>query len=180
MTAGIAELGKNVGNGRQFRWVAADNIHVTLKFLGEVEENQLNRFSACCAAIEWSPFMMELGGSGYFPSLKRPRVFWQGFSAGIDEMRGLLVRVEHCAAGIGVPKEQRSYTPHLTLARIKIRKNRESADFRQLQKQADGLLPVGSSFQVVEFSLYQSQLTPAGALYRRLNSFTARITRAAD
>ncbi len=173
---GVEELRKSAGSGRQFRWLGTDNLHITLKFLGEVEEIQVNQLSGCCASIEWSGFGLKLGGSGYFPSVNRPRVFWQGFSAGIDEMRGLLARVERCAAGIGVLKDSRPYTPHLTLARIKPSKDGNAvAAFRQIQKEADDLLPVGSSFPVTTFSLYQSQLTPAGAVYTRLDTFLARI-----
>lgn len=168
------KLKKSVGHRSRFRWPAAENIHITLKFLGEVEERKLDQLSGCWAAITWPAFVLKLGGSGYFPSVKRPRVFWQGFSAGSNEMRALLSRVEPCAAGIGIAKEQRSYTPHLTLARIKPSQDGNGADgFRQLQKQADDLLPVGSSFPVTEFSLYQSQLTPAGAVYTRLAAFRA-------
>jgi len=169
---GVEKLKKSVGRGSRFRWLATQNIHITLKFLGEVEKSQLEQFSGCCAAIEWSTFVLKLGGSGYFPSVKRPHVFWQGFSAGIDEMRGLLSQVERCAVGIGVLKDFRPYTPHLTLARIKPSKDGNAvAVFRQLQKKADDLLPVGSSFPVTAFSLYQSQLTPAGAVYTRLAAF---------
>ena len=178
---GVEELRKSAGSGRQFRWLGTDNLHITLKFLGEVEEIQVNQLSGCCASIEWSGFGLKLGGSGYFPSVNRPRVFWQGFSAGIDEMRGLLARVERCAAGIGVLKDSRPYTPHLTLARIKPSKDGNAvAAFRQIQKEADDLLPVGSSFPVTTFSLYQSQLTPAGAVYTRLDTFSARIAEAVD
>ena len=174
VVTGTTELRKIVGCGRQLRWVAADNIHITLKFLGEVEKERVDQFSTCLAAISWTGFTLTLGRSGFFPLVNRPRVFWQGFSAGIEEMRELLILVESCAVGIGVPKEQRSYTPHLTLARIKTRKNREKSDaFSQLQKQVDNLLPVGSSFPVTVFSLYQSQLTPAGAIYTRLAAFQA-------
>ncbi|MCK4379485.1 MAG: RNA 2',3'-cyclic phosphodiesterase [Deltaproteobacteria bacterium] len=173
---GVEKLKKSVGRGLRFRWLAAQNIHITLKFLGEVEKSQLDQLSGCCAAIEWSGFVLKLGGSGYFPSVNRPRVFWQGFSAGIDEMRGLLAQVERCAAVIGVLKDPRPYTPHLTLARIKPSKDGNTiAAFRQVQKKADDLLPVGSFLPVTTFSLYQSQLTPAGAVYTRLDTFSARI-----
>ena len=176
VATGVEKLKKSTGSGKGFRWLPPENIHSTLKFLGDVEENLLDQLSSCCAAIKWFPFSVELGGSGYFPSLRRPRIFWQGFSAGIDGMRGLLARVELCAAGIGVPKEGRPYTPHLTLARIKPLKNRGGGDsFRQLQREADDLLPMGGSFSVAAFSLYQSQLTPAGARYQRLDTFSAQI-----
>jgi len=175
VAAGMVELKKNVGRGRQLRWVAVENVHVTLKFLGEVEERQLDQFSTCCAAVEWSSFELKLGGCGCFPSLTRPRVFWQGFAAGIDEMRSLLARIEPCAAGIGVPREQRPYTPHLTLARVKRpKKPGEGVDFRRLREAANDLLPVGASFPVEEFFLYQSQLAPKGAVYRKLKTFAAR------
>jgi len=176
VASGVEKLKKSVGRRLRFRWLAAENIHITLKFLGEVEERQLDQFSSCCAAIEWSGFLLKLGGSGYFPSVTRPRVFWQGFTAGIDGMCGLLARVDPCAAGIGVRKDFRPYTPHLTLARIKPSKDGNSAaGFRRIQEIANGLLPVGAAFPVKEFSLYQSQLSPAGALYTRLDSFSARI-----
>jgi len=174
VAGGVEKLRKTVDSGWQFRWLAADNIHITLKFLGEVEENQLAQLSACCAAIEWFGFILKLGGSGYFPSLNRPRVFWQGFSTGIDKMRELLALVEPCAAGIGVREDFRPYTPHLTLARIKPQKKRNAgAVFRQIQKKADDLLPMGAVFGVAAFSLYQSRLTPAGAIYTRVATFQA-------
>lgn len=174
---GVEKLKKSIGRGWEFRWLPPQNIHITLKFLGDVEESLLDRLSSCCSAIEWSPFSMALGGSGYFPSLRRPRVFWQGFSAGMNEMRRLLARVELCAAGIGVPKESRPYTPHLTLARIQTQKKQNAgAVFRQMQKKADDVLPLGVVCSVAAFSLYQSQLSPAGARYRRLDTFSARIT----
>ena len=176
LAGGIEKLRKVVGGNRRFRWLPADNIHITLVFLGEVDESRLRQLSACCAAVEWSRFTLKLGGSGYFPSATRPRVFWQGCTTGIDDMRQLQVQVAGCAKAIGVLEDHRPYSPHVTLARIKTsKKPGNDIDFQRLQQKADKLLPMGVDFPVTSFSFYQSQLTSTGAIYTRLAVFQAPL-----
>jgi RNA 2',3'-cyclic 3'-phosphodiesterase len=140
-------------------WVKADNLHLTLRFLGEVEPMMLGHVRAAVtdAAAAVPPFTVSLGGLGGFPQGRGPRVLWAGVSTGGDEMTALHRALEAALAARGIPREGRSFHPHVTLARVR--------DARG----ADGLasaLGAGPSFGEVRVSalhLMRSELDPRGA-----------------
>lgn len=146
-------------------WVKPGNIHVTLKFLGEVPEDKMEEvFAATGKALEGArEFTMSLKGMGGFPNLKRPRVIWIGAGSGQEELSGLARRIEQEMEEIGFPREKRKFSAHFTIGRVKSPRNIEqlaglveSADFQT------------EEIQVTEVVVMRSQLNPAGAIYTPL------------
>ncbi len=103
------------------KWVQADNLHLTLKFLGDVETNSLHEVCAAVqrAADETAPFALEIRGAGAFPNLQRPRTVWLGVGEGAEAMTELAQRIESALQGLGYPREARRFSPHLTIGRAR-------------------------------------------------------------
>jgi 2'-5' RNA ligase len=143
-------------------WVKPGNIHVTLKFLGEVPEERIEEiFGATEKALEEAGrFTMSLKGMGGFPNLKRPRVIWIGTGSGGEELSFLAKRIEEETEKIGFPKEKRSFSPHFTIGRVKSPKNIE-----QLAARVESSDFQTEEVEVAEVVVMKSQLTPAGAIY---------------
>ncbi|MGB8657513.1 MAG: RNA 2',3'-cyclic phosphodiesterase [Candidatus Zixiibacteriota bacterium] len=146
-------------------WVKPANIHVTLKFLGEVPEEKIEEvFSAIEQAVkEASRFSLSLKGTGAFPDFRRPRVIWIGTLSGEKELSHLAARVEDEMEKIGFAREQRGFSAHFTIGRVKSPKNIEK--LIELVKSAD--FSTGE-IEVNEVVVMRSQLHPAGAIYTPL------------
>jgi 2'-5' RNA ligase len=149
------------------RWTRPEGIHLTLKFLGEVAEERVKTVSDALASLgEFEKFPVEVRGFGFFPSDRRPRVFWAGV-ASPPALGQLASRVEAAMEKLGFPREQRDFNPHLTLARFKEpRPQPELAARVEEQKE----LSLGR-FEAAEFFLYESKLSPQGAAYRKVARF---------
>lgn len=104
----------------QVRWTPRDQLHLTVKFLGDVDNRELpticRTLADCCAQVE--PMRIGLKGLGTFPAGKPPRVIWAGVDAGREELRELHERIDTQFESIGLPREARKFTPHLTLGRV--------------------------------------------------------------
>ena len=103
------------------KWVPEENFHITLKFLGPVEHE---RIAAVCEAVECAvtgvrPFEMTFAGVGAFPRPSSPRVVWVGTTSGADEMKSLAGRIENAMEVLGFPKEDRPFSGHVTLGRVR-------------------------------------------------------------
>ena len=156
--------------GSAVRWVAVKNIHLTLKFLGEVSEANLPVLYEITRkeAEKQAPFEIRISGLGAFPSVNRPRVIWVGIQAPPD-----LAAVQHAidteTARVGYASEERDFSPHLTLGRIA--RNASPEETRQITGNLS-VLKVGdlgaSRIQAIHF--YRSDLTPQGSIYTRLYS----------
>jgi 2'-5' RNA ligase len=146
-------------------WVKPTNIHVTLKFLGEVPEEKINEvFLATGKALEGAKkFTMSLKGTGAFPDFRRPRVIWIGAGIGEKELTFLAERIEAEMEEIGFPKEQRKFSAHFTIGRVKSPKNIEK--LMELVKSSDFQT---DDIEVSEVVVMKSQLHPAGAIYTPL------------
>lgn len=146
-------------------WVKPKNIHVTLKFLGEVPEDKINEvFSATQKALEGiRKFTMSLKGMGVFPDVRRPRVVWIGSESGEEELSHMAKRVEEEMEEIGFPKEKRKFSAHFTIGRVKSPKNIEK--LMELVKSSD--FQTGK-IEVNEVVVMKSQLHPTGAIYTPL------------
>jgi 2'-5' RNA ligase len=146
-------------------WVKPGNIHVTLKFLGEVPEDKINDvFLATEKALEGiKKFRMSLRGMGAFPDFRRPRVIWIGAKSGEEELIYLAGRVEEEMGKIGFPKENRKFSAHFTIGRVKSTKNIEN--LMELVKSSDFST---DEIEVNEVVVMRSQLHPAGAIYTPL------------
>ena len=146
-------------------WVKPGNIHITLKFLGEVPEEKINEvFSATELALKNAKrFKMNLKGMGAFPDFRRPRVIWIGAGKGGEELSDMATKIEEETEKIGYPKEKRKFSAHFTIGRVKSPKNIEK--LIELVKSSDFET---EDMEVNEVTVMRSQLHPAGAIYTPL------------
>ena len=163
------------------RWVRPESLHITLKFIGEQPPERVEAITERLRRVEGSAFEIRAGGYGFFPTAKAPRVFWIGIHSG-PQLAELAESIDVATAELGIPREDRPYSPHLTLARAgagkrlgwaKGRKaDGPNAIFAVLEKRltAIGELDFGT-MTANEFILYQSQLSPAGSKYTKLHRF---------
>jgi RNA 2',3'-cyclic 3'-phosphodiesterase len=145
------------------RWVAAANLHLTLRFLGQVESGRLERLAALLRELPVPPFELGLGGLGSFGRGHAVRVVWIGIGAGREDLARLAAAVEDRCADLGFPSEERPYNPHLTLARAR---DRRGAHVPQLPTP-----PELAPWPVSGFRLYRSRTGPGGAVYTVLEEF---------
>lgn len=153
---------------RGARWVRVEGLHVTLKFIGEVQPEMVERIRTHLATIRLAaPVEMSFREVGFFPNERHPRVFWVGITAtpNLDE---LAAEVEQGLESLGIPQEQRPFRPHLTVARFK---SEDGLDHLHKAVRDAGLLEFGST-RTGEVHLYRSQLKPGGAEYTRLKTFS--------
>ena len=158
---------------RAVRWVAGKNIHLTLKFLGEVESGKVDAISqvmqAECRLVR--PFEFSASGAGAFPNLRRPRVVWIGVQAP-PVLADLAAAIDRGTQALGFPGEDRAFSPHLTLGRVS-----QNATPQEVQAvgQALSTARIGDlgSFTVTQVTLFRSELQPGGAVYTPL--FTAPL-----
>ncbi|HKW62114.1 MAG TPA: RNA 2',3'-cyclic phosphodiesterase [Candidatus Acidoferrum sp.] len=149
------------------RWVRAENLHVTLKFLGEVAEGKGDAVRSALGKIRSdNAVSMEFHRLGFFPNEKHPRVFWAGMEAS-SNLKTLAGDIETAIEKLGIPREKREFAPHLTLARFE--RPRLPEALRELiaenQQRAFG------SLHTNQFHLIQSKLKPTGAEYTTLATF---------
>ncbi len=151
------------------KWVRPEGIHLTLKFLGSISRDEIDRISNVLAGIvpRWSPFSMKIKGLGCFPSVRNPRVLWMGIQEGAGEVLSLQKAIEKASLEKNFPPEDRPFKPHLTLGRIRSPRRREAL-MASMETNRD--IEIGSFF-AQEVSLFQSELKPSGAVYTRLQVF---------
>jgi 2'-5' RNA ligase len=151
----------------QPRWVRPENLHVTLKFIGELPAERLTAIRTALASIRAAQAVtIDFRGLGFFPNGKRPRVFWAGMNASPNLMM-LAADIEHAVEKLGIPPEQRPFSPHLTLARFEPPRLPEKLR-APIQDNAEREF---GSLAAQEFHLIESQLKPSGAEYTTLESF---------
>lgn len=151
------------------RWVPTENIHITLKFLGNISSAQVDDIVDVMKELspKFEPFELEVGGIGIFPNLRRPRVLWAGCGGDMDSLQALQGSLENRLTKLGFAKEPRGFTPHLTIARL-----REDISPEQRRVFSDLIggwsTWLGCRFVVDAISLMKSQLLPSGAVYTRI------------
>jgi len=147
------------------RWVPAAQIHLTLAFLGEVDEIIAARLTEELSRIRAAEFVLSFSGSGCFPNLHRPRVLWLGLKPE-PRLDVLASKVHEAVLACGIPQEERPFSPHITLARLKLPPSLELYAFLDQQK-----MPNLPSFEVGEFILFQSRLNQQGAQHTAIRNF---------
>lgn len=157
-------LREELPRAKGVRWCTVEQLHVTLKFLGDVEDRVVPEVCRVLDEVsgELTPFSLRLGGIGCFPQARNPRVLWCGVE---DEGRCCADWVERAdprLEALGFPAETRSFTPHITLGRSKSREG--SAVMREILETLAG--PPAESMEVEEITLFESLLLPRGAVYR--------------
>lgn len=152
------------------RWTPAENMHLTLKFLGDVRQPNVEFLIQMLRtqADHVSPFAIQLTGLGCFPSPKRPRVIYIGIQA--PAALGALQReIESASRRFGYESDERPFSPHLTLGRV--RQNISSIDQQTIRRAVEGTqVDVLGSARVDSVHLYRSELKPSGSVYTRLYS----------
>ena len=156
--------GRLKGSGDRIRWVNSSHIHLTLKFLGEVKEENLEKVirTARNVAAQFSVVKVKIGKIGAFPNFSSPRVIWVGIEEDKDKLEALATGLEEKLAQEGFVKSSRKWTPHLTLARVKVLEEREKLKDLLLQycKEAEGI-----EVKVKSLSVIKSMLSPQGSIY---------------
>ena len=151
------------------KWVKVANIHITLRFLGEVPEEKIELLRQVLpkGGRGIVPFTISVRGMGIFPELSRPRVIWVGMESVGKKMEQLYSQIETVVRDLGFPPETRAFSPHLTVGRVK--QLRDRAEWvRAIGKREDILL---GETEVDCFYLFQSILKPQGPEYRKLERF---------
>jgi len=149
------------------KWVRAENLHVTLKFIGEVASEKLGEICQALAVVRSDSLVkLDFRGLGFFPHEKHPRVFWAGIEA-TPNLKKLAADIDVVTEKLGMPREQRPFSPHLTLARFESGKMPE-----KLQVAVRGnITREFGSLETKQFHLIESKLKPSGAEYTTLQSF---------
>jgi len=148
------------------RWVPVGNIHLTLKFFGNVPDADIAPLAQAArqAAAQQPPLQLQVTQAGAFPSVKSPRVVWLGLAGDVIPLTQLFHRLEKAFAALGHLPEGRAFSPHLTLGRVKSPANRH-----RLAQLLEKLPPLDwPPFMVQELILYRSVLSPQGSTYTPL------------
>jgi 2'-5' RNA ligase len=156
--------------GATVKPVAVQNLHVTLRFLGDVSRSRVEEVGKLLDAIEFAPFEVELKGVGVFPNLRRVNVVWVGITRGDVELLHVFTQLDAKLEGAGFPSDRRGFAPHITVARVSSGRQREA------------LVDVVSAWRDREFGVFgvdgiqlkRSVLTPRGPVYSTLHEASAR------
>jgi len=151
----------------QTRWVRPENLHVTLKFIGEVPQENLAGIQSALAGVRSDqPVTLDFRGVGFFPDEEHPRVFWAGIEAS-PNLKILAAGIEQATEKLGTSRERRPFSPHLTLARF---------EPPRLPEKLRAAIPEHAardfgSLRTNQFHLIESKLKPSGAEYTTVESF---------
>lgn len=163
----LGEFSESIKNPQdRVTWVSSNNIHVTLKFLGDVPIGDIDSIRDIISAVakNYSSFEAAIKGTGVFPDPRSPRVVWIGIDTGKEKIKNIYMDLEERLASIGIPKEERSFTPHLTLGRVKYIKDVKRFT-EGISKHKEDLF---GNFTADSISLIKSTLTPKGSVYETL------------
>jgi len=162
------------------RWVKPESLHVTLKFIGEKPDEVVKQIEANLRTVSGGSFELSFRGAGFFPNPRSARVFWIGIQAD-EALAKRAGDIEHTLVPLGIPKESRAFSPHLTLARAgsgdpgRSKADRANRRFAKLQqKLAEIPAPEFGRMTAREFFLYRSQLSSQGSRYTKIARFDLR------
>ena len=156
--------------GGDLKPVERENIHLTLKFLGNVSATKLDEIRSTLAQVTFPPFSVEIKGAGAFPSLNRMNVIWVGVGEGWSQVELIFEQTEKLLHQLGFSRETRPFSPHITVARVKSGRKRDeiAAFLAHLTDESFG------TFRVESVRLKQSVLSPSGPKYSTLHEVPAR------
>ena len=160
------------------RWVRAESLHVTLKFVGEKAAGGVEEIKEMLASVQSAPVTVNFRGTGFFPTAKSARVFWVGAESG-PELAQLAAKVDEVTSQLGIPREGHAFSPHLTLARggksgspRRQKDDRPNPAFARLQEKLAGMpTQEFGTMTAREYYLYESKLSPGGALYTKIQRY---------
>jgi 2'-5' RNA ligase len=163
----LAKVQENIqAMGLRAKWVRPDNIHLTLKFLGNINPADIEKIGRAMvgAVSEFETFNLVAAGIGVFPGVNRPRVIWVGLKGQVQLLFAMQRRLEDNLAVLGYKKEKRPFKGHLTLGRFRQNVNRET--IRRVLQEFGNL--ASEEFTVRRVIFYKSDLKPTGAVYSEL------------
>ena len=169
------ELDKLIGELRPFapdiRWVKAANLHITLRFLGDIPQSSVSGLVSEIAknSSDFKSFHLSLAGIGGFPNLHKPRVIWLGGGDGQDSLHVLALRVEKACIACGFGNADKPFSSHLTIGRVKYPKGNE-----RLVSYIQHLNYTSPTFPVKEVIVFKSDLMPSGPKYTRLETVSLK------
>lgn len=150
------------------KWVNPSSVHLTLKFLGNIEINQIDYMEKTLkdGLKDFPPFQFYVKGTGGFPHLKNPKVVWVGITKGDNELKAMNKIIEDRLYEIGFPREEKKFSPHLTIGRIRSFRNIKTLIqiLEDLKEEEVGYV------DVAEVILFKSELTPSGSIYTKLRN----------
>ncbi|MFC1703703.1 RNA 2',3'-cyclic phosphodiesterase [Candidatus Omnitrophota bacterium] len=154
--------------GADAKWVKQNNIHLTLKFLGNLDSAAIAKVTAVLeqTTVHYTPFSVEISEVGAFPTKESPRVIWVGVKEGKEKISAMVEELENSLQNIDIPKEEREFHPHITIGRLKSSFNRVHLVTKLKE------ITVGESmrFNVQALTLFKSTLTPKGPIYEVLKA----------
>ncbi len=167
--AALAEAQQNLRSAAQdARWTRPEGIHLTLKFLGEISDAQTKQVVEALTQIgPFEPFTIEVKGFGFFPQAQRPRVFWVA-SWPRRHWRTRRAHRKPAMENIGFAREDRAFSPHLTLARFQVPRPQPALEAAIVAREGRNSL---GKFEASEFFLFESKLSPQGSQYRKVMRF---------
>ncbi|MEM2937414.1 MAG: RNA 2',3'-cyclic phosphodiesterase [Candidatus Bathyarchaeia archaeon] len=153
--------------GADLKLVEPKNIHITLRFLGNITQNMVEKIYEEMKKVRFTPFDVKIQGVGAFPNLRYPRVLWAGITQGADQLRSIFSQLEPNLRRLGFAPDPKGFSPHLTIARVKSGRNKAELA-RRIEEN------VNFEFGIVKANclrLKRSNLTPKGPIYSTLKEF---------
>lgn len=153
--------------GADLKLVDPKNIHITLRFLGNISSDMVEKIFAEIKAVQFLPFDVKLHGIGAFPNLHYPRVLWIGITQGAEQLRNIFNQLEPRLRSLGFAPDSKGFSPHLTISRVKSGKNKAELGKCITENAA-------YEFGVIRaecLRLKRSGLTPKGPIYSTLKEF---------
>lgn len=168
--AKIQDKIKKLDNVNRIKWVSPDSLHITLKFLGEIEKERLKDVfeAAEKTSCNFSCFSVNIQGMGIFPESGTPRVLWVGIEEGSLELLQIVQKLETDLFEKGFAREKKDWKPHITIGRVKQINNKQL--IKNLVSREKNM--EGAKVKVEKISVMQSRLTPQGAIYTPLKRFS--------
>lgn len=154
--------------GADLKPVEPENIHITIRFLGNITPSMVEKVFEEMKKVSFSPFNVKIRGIGAFPSTRNPRVIWAGIVEGVEQLRNIFNQLEPRLRSLGFPPDPKGFSPHLTIARV--RSERKRAELVKFI-----IENAGYEFGTVKaerLRLKRSDLTPKGPIYSTLKEFS--------
>ncbi|MCD6529663.1 RNA 2',3'-cyclic phosphodiesterase [Candidatus Bathyarchaeota archaeon] len=155
---------------RGLKIVKRENIHITLRFLGEIPSTTVDSVVDVMDKVRFTPFTVKILGVGAFPNLRRPSVVWAGITEGVDELKDIFRQIESGLIEIGFKPEPKGFSPHITLARVRRGFNRGAVAPKVLELRDFEF----GEFRAETLRLKKSVLTPRGPIYSTIHEVKAK------
>jgi 2'-5' RNA ligase len=159
------------------KWVSPENLHLTLKFLGDIDEEQFKKISELLddVANNHSSYTAKIGSIGAFPKLSLLKVVWVGITMGDEETKKIFKELKERIEKLGIPKDDRAFSSHITLGRTRSPNNRKDLA-KEIRKISEDFKLDNAEFQVAKLTLFQSTLSPTGPTYEVLKAANLKTT----